>query len=115
MERKAAISNFDQDKFESLSDAWERFNLLLHKCLIHNMSVMEHMTHVIIKMKTPTRMFCDASSGGTLKANIKDEVKTVIENMCQNEYRSSDRAVRQKCILTIDSSTTLLVQIEVLF
>lgn len=44
----------------------------------------------------------------------EDEVKTLIENICHNEYRSSDRAVKQKVILTVDANTTLLAQMEAL-
>lgn len=47
LERKTTISNFAKKECESLFDAWERFNLLLPKCLNHNMSVIEHMTHFI--------------------------------------------------------------------
>lgn len=34
VERKVEISNYGQRESESLSDAWERFNLLFQKCPI---------------------------------------------------------------------------------
>lgn len=54
------------------------------------MSVMKKMTHFISGLKKPTRMPLDASAGGTLRAKINDDVKTLIKNMFQNDYRSSD-------------------------
>lgn len=80
MERKAEISNFDQEEFESLSDAWEGFKLLLHKCENHNMSVMEQMTHFICGLKTQTRMLLDATIG-ILREKTDEELNTLIENM----------------------------------
>lgn len=79
VERKDVTSIFDQDESESSSDAWERFKLLLRKCLNHNMSVMEQMTRFTSRMKIPTRMILDASTGGTLRSNTNDEVKILIE------------------------------------
>lgn len=71
------------------------------------------MTHFISGLKTQTRMFLDALAGGTLSTKNKDGVKTLTKNMCQNEYRSSDRAVKQNGVLKIDSNKALLTQIEV--
>lgn len=34
--------------------------------------------------------------------------------MCHNDYRSSDRIVKQKNVLELDSNTTLLAQLEVI-
>lgn len=89
-------------------DAFERFKLLIRKFSNYNMSSMEHMTHFTSRLTTPTQMLIDALTGGTLRANIEEEVKTLIENMCQNEYRSSDRVVMGKYVLAFDTQTTLL-------
>lgn len=69
---------------------------------------MEHMSHFIRGLITQTKMHLGASTMGTLRAKTYDEVKTLIKIMFQNEYRSSDRAVKQKGILAIDLNTTLL-------
>ena len=66
------------------------------------------MTHFIRGLRTQTRMLLGPSTIGTLRAKTYDEVKTLVENMFQNEYHSSDRAVKQKGILAIDLNTTLL-------
>lgn len=78
------------------------------------MSVVEKMTHFIDSLKTPTRMLLNASAGGTLRTKNEDGVKRLIENMFQNEYHSSDRAVKQKRILEIDSNTKVLAQLDVI-
>lgn len=87
------------------------FNLLLQKCMNHN---MEKMTHFIDGVKIQTRMLFNTSVGGTLRAKTDEELKTLIENMCQNEYHSSEQAVEQKGILAVDSNTTFLAHMEVL-
>lgn len=51
------------------------------------MSVIEHMTYFINELRTQTRILLDTSVGGTLRAKTNEELKTLIENMCQNEYR----------------------------
>lgn len=69
------------------------------------MSVMEHMTYFISSLKTQTRILLDASARGMLINKTKDKVKTLIENMCQNEYRSNDRIMKPKGMLAVDSNT----------
>lgn len=97
-ENKIRNYQFCQEEAKSLSDAWERFKLLLQKCLNYNMSYVEKMIHFIDGLRTQTRMFLDASAGGTVRLKSDEELKTLIENMCQNEYRSSKRAMKQKGI-----------------
>lgn len=78
------------------------------------MSSIEHKTHFINRMKRPTKMLLDASTRGTLRGKKNDEVKNLTENMCQNEYRSSDQAVKQNGIIAVDLNTISLAQMEVL-
>lgn len=84
MERRTSITNFSQDKYEPLSEAWERFKLLLCKCPNHNMNFMEQLTHLIGRLTISSQMFLDASSGGTLITKIDDETRIIIENVCHN-------------------------------
>lgn len=79
------------------------------------MSVMEQMTHFISGLKVKTRVFLGASVGGMLRAKTNEELKTLIENICQNKYRSNERLVKQKGIHAFLSNTTLLAHMEVLF
>lgn len=111
VERKAGISNFDQGESDSLFEAWGRFKLLLYRCPNHKMSTMNKW-HIYRGFKAPTRMLLDASWDGTLRNKNEVEVKILIENMCQNEYSSSDRIVKPKGVLTVDLNTTILAQLE---
>lgn len=75
MERRTTIMNFSKEEYESMSEAWERFKLLLHKCPNHKMNSMEQLTYFISGLTTPTWMFLHALVGGTLRNNTYNEVK----------------------------------------
>lgn len=53
------------------------------------MNYMEQLIHFIGVLTTPSQMFLDASSGGTLRTKTNDEVKILVDNVCHNEYYSS--------------------------
>lgn len=76
------------------------------------MSAMEHMTHFIGGLRTQTRMLLNALYGGTLREKTDEELKMLIKNMCLNEYRPSERAVKQKGFHVVYLNTTLVAQIE---
>lgn len=67
VERKIAITSFVQEEAMPLSDAWERFKLILRKCLNHNTGSIEEITHFMDGLRTHTRMFLDVSVWGTLR------------------------------------------------
>lgn len=62
------------------------------------MNDMEQMKYFIKGLKTPMRMFLDASVRGSLRCKNEDEVKELIIKMCQNEYHSTNRIVKPKGI-----------------
>lgn len=70
------------------------------------------MPHFIDGLRTQTRMLLDALTRGTLRAKTGGELETLIDNMFHNEYRSSERAMKQKGIHAVDLNTTLYAQIE---
>lgn len=49
-----------------------------------------------------------------MRDKTNEEVKTLIENMCQDEYRSSNRGMKAKSFIAVDTHTTLLIQLEAL-
>lgn len=51
-------------------------------------------------LTTDTWILIDASDEGTLREKTDVEVTTLIENMCQNEYRSTERVVKENVIDT---------------
>lgn len=86
-----------------MSDALERFKLLLRKFHNHNMSSMDQLTYFMRGLTKATLMLIDASDEGTLRQKTNAKVMTLIENMCRNEYRLTKRVVKGKCILTVDT------------
>lgn len=48
------------------------------------------MTHFINGLRTQTRMHLDAPARGTLRLNTSGELGSLIENICQNKYCSSE-------------------------
>lgn len=82
--------------------------------LNHNMSSIEQMTHFTDGLRTQTRMLLDASIGRTLRLKTNEELKTLIENMCHNEYHLSEQTMKQKHIHSVDSTTILAARIEAL-
>lgn len=66
-------------------------------------------------------MLLDAFAGGTIRSMTELQVKELIEKMCLNEYHSKrERSVKieilgtPKGMLTVDTHTALLAQIELL-
>lgn len=75
---------------------------------------MEQLTHFIRGLTTHTRMLLDASVGETLSTKTDDEVKTLIDNVCQNKYGSSKQDVKEKNSVEIKSQIALISQIDML-
>lgn len=94
----------------SLSDVWERFKLLLHKCSNHNMSSMDQLKHFMRGLTISTRIIIDALARGTMREKTDQDVKTLIENMCRNEYCSSELAIKGKGMLAVETQKALLAQ-----
>ncbi|XP_045830999.1 uncharacterized protein LOC123922316 [Trifolium pratense] len=110
--RRADITDFEQGESESLYEAYEHFKLLLRKCPNHSLDNMEQMQIFIRGLRMQSRMLIDASAGGTIRNKNEDEVRQLVENMCMNEYRS--KSDRKRGVITVDTNTALLAQIEIL-
>jgi hypothetical protein len=80
-EKKHEISNFRQGECELLYDAWERFNLLLKRCLGHKLSEKQYLQIFTKGLTHNNMMFLDASAGGSMRVKTDHEVQTLIENM----------------------------------
>lgn len=57
-------------------------------------------------------MIFDVPARGTLRLKTKEDIKKLIENMCQNKYFLSECAIKQKGIHAVDLTTTLYTQIK---
>jgi NAD(P)H-hydrate repair Nnr-like enzyme with NAD(P)H-hydrate epimerase domain len=61
------------------------------------------------------KMIIDALAGCSIKNKMHEEVKELIEQMCQNEYNTSnDRGFKKAEMLEIDKETAYKVEIELL-
>lgn len=58
------------------------------------MMAIKQMTHFNNGLRTYTRMLLDASAEGTLRLKTHENLKTLIENMFQNEYRSNEQTIK---------------------
>jgi hypothetical protein len=106
-DKKMEISNFKQGESESLYDAWERFNFLLRKCPNHEFTEKQYL-QIFTEGVTPnTRMFLDASAGGSLKSKTDLEVQALIENMASNEYRAEAKK-KERGVFGVSEQTTIL-------
>ncbi|CAJ2674991.1 unnamed protein product [Trifolium pratense] len=112
LERRADITSFEQGDSETLYDAWERFKLCLKKCPKHGLDSHTQMQHFTQGLRAQTRMFLDASAGGSLKNKNQTQARELIESMAQNEYRvQNDRGAKKKPgMLELDTQTALLAQ-----
>ncbi|MCI45132.1 hypothetical protein A2U01_0066371, partial [Trifolium medium] len=60
-------------------------------------------------------MHLDASAGGSINAKTAEEVKELIEQMCQNEYNmSNDRTSKPAGMLQLDKETAYQKAIDLL-
>jgi hypothetical protein len=106
-EKKQEISNFRQGESESLYDAWERFNLLLKRCPNHEFSDKQYLQIFTEGLTHNTRMFLDASAGGSLKSKTDHEAQALIENMAANEYRV-DAEKKKRGVFGVSDQTAIL-------
>jgi len=106
-DKKHEISNFRQGESESLYDAWERFNLLLKRCLNHEFSNKQYLQIFTEGLTHNLRMFLDASAGGSLKSKTDHKVQTLIENMASNEYRV-DAEKKKRGVFGVSDHTAIL-------
>ncbi|XP_045809752.1 uncharacterized protein LOC123904106 [Trifolium pratense] len=112
LDRRADITSFEQGDSETLYDAWERFKLCLKKCPKHGLDSHTQMQHFTQGLRAQTRMFLDASAGGSLKNKNQAQARELVESMAQNEYRVENyRGAKKKAgMLELDTQTALLAQ-----
>ncbi|MCI55060.1 hypothetical protein A2U01_0076310, partial [Trifolium medium] len=86
----------------------------MRKCPNHNIDDMEHMQILTGGMKIQHRMHLDASAGGSITLKTDEEVKELIEQMCQNEYNmNNEKSTKTPGVLQLDKETAYLKEIDV--
>lgn len=79
------------------------------------MNNMEHMQYFTWGLKVQIRMFLNTSTGGAMKIKDEDEVREMIERMCQNEYRTqSEIGPKKKGMMELDTQHDILPRLEAL-
>ncbi|PNX79680.1 hypothetical protein L195_g035667 [Trifolium pratense] len=107
--------NFKQHDNETLGETYERFNLLKRKCPNHSLDLMELMQIFTGGMRIQHRMHLEALAGGSINAKTAEEVKELIEQMCQNEYNmSNERTSKPAGMLQLDKETAYQKEIDLL-
>lgn len=115
--QKKEISCFKQQEGEVIYDAWERFKLLLKRCLGHTLSEIDIIQAFTTGLKPDTWMLLDASAGGTMKIKTTDEVCTLIDNMYLNEYRGhteEEATSKKKGMIDLNTQDALLASNKLL-
>ncbi|XP_039688632.1 uncharacterized protein [Medicago truncatula] len=107
LDKKQEIASFRQGEGESLYDAWERFNLLLKRCLGHEFSEKQYLQFFTEGLTHSNKMFLDASAGGILRVKTNHEVQTLIENMVSNEYRAEAKK-KERGVFGVSDTTSIL-------
>lgn len=72
------------------------------------MDNIEQMQHFTRGLRGQNRFLIDATTGGTIRNKNEDEVKKLVDNMCQTEYHTNDKAPTKKGMIELDTPTTLL-------
>jgi len=106
-DKKMEIQNFKQGESESLYDAWERFTLMLKRCLDHELTEKQYLQIFTEGLTHNIRIFLDASTGGSLNNKTDHEVQELIESMAQNEYRA-DAEKKKRGVCGVSDTTSII-------
>ncbi|XP_057770860.1 uncharacterized protein LOC130990651 [Salvia miltiorrhiza] len=91
---RIAISSIKQRQQECLSNYWERFQQLCHRCPNHEFSDYQLLINYFCRgMSSFDRRIVDAACGGSLTNKTLDEAKQLIFDMVSNgqQYEDDDR------------------------
>ena len=108
------ILMFVQLDFESLYEAWERYNDLLRKCPNHELLKWQQLQIFYMGIHSSTKAMIDAASGGSITNKSLDEAYELINSMASNNY--SDRSAPRKAagVFEVDQAVALAVQMSTL-
>ncbi|XP_057803394.1 uncharacterized protein LOC131018697 [Salvia miltiorrhiza] len=116
---RIAISGIKQRQQECLSDYWERFQQLCHRCPNHGFSDYQLLINYFYRgMSSFDRRIVDAACGGSLTNKTMDEAKQLIFDMVSNgqqyededndRYRPVNRAEDARVNEKLDALTSLV-------
>jgi len=109
---KSAIAAFSQRSDEPLSEAWEIYKSLLRKCPNHGFNDIAQLNIFCNGLRPYTKMFLDASIGGSMMLKSLEEAITIIDALATSDHQAHyDRTQHhRKIVLELDSQNALLAQ-----
>ena len=87
-ERRGEIIVFKQGEEESLYNAWERFKILLKRCLMHGIDLTTQMDIFYHAMNYASKGIIDASYYGAFKRRNAEEARKLIEDLAKCNYKA---------------------------
>ncbi|KAG8486469.1 hypothetical protein CXB51_019760 [Gossypium anomalum] len=103
--------------FETLYDAWERYNDLLKRCPHHGLPLWLQVQTFYNGVNPSTRQLIDAAAGGTLNNKTLEEAYEFIEEMSLNNYQwqvMRIKPTKAAGVFNLDTVTMLSNQVELL-
>ncbi|KAI3451360.1 hypothetical protein Pfo_008025 [Paulownia fortunei] len=104
LQLKSEITQFRQQDFKPLYEAWERFKDFLRRCAQHGYEDWQQVQYFYNGLNGQTRTIIDAAAGGTLMSKTANEAHIFLEEMATNSYQWPSR----------DSFTQLVAQVSAL-
>jgi len=113
---KSDISTFRQGSNEIFCDAWERFKVMLSRCLNHGLEDIAQLTIFQNGLRPDTKMILDAAVGGTMMDMDVEQATRMIDALASTNYQAQhDRqVVQKKGMLDLSTSDALLAQNKIL-
>ena len=87
-ERRREIIMFKQGEDESLYNAWERYKILLKRCLMHEIYLTTQMDIFYHSMNYTSKGIIDATCYRAFKRKNVEEAKQLIEDLVKWNYRA---------------------------
>ncbi|KAI4346011.1 hypothetical protein L6164_013094 [Bauhinia variegata] len=112
---RTEITSFHQQKGESLSDAWERYNEILRRCPHHSFEFWIQVQSFYNGLLPHARSMVDTAASGALNFKTPEQAWDLLEMMANNDYqRQGERAVVKKGIMEVDTLNALLAQNKIM-
>ncbi|XP_068651585.1 uncharacterized protein [Aristolochia californica] len=96
---RSEISQFKQNDFESLYEAWERYKDLIRRCPQHGLPNWLQVQMFYNGLNGQTRTIVDAAFGKTLMSKTVEGATSLLEKMASNNYQwPTERTMAKKVV-----------------
>lgn len=113
---KSDISIFRKAPNKPLSEAWERFKILLRRCPNHIFKNIAHLSIFHNDLRSNTKIILDVAVEGTMMVVDAKQAKKIIDTLASTNYQvQHDRQDGQKKrVLELSTTNALLAQNKIL-